>query len=446
MNRLIREAGVMILMAALVMAGGGSGYVLHVFGNANMDGTIDEMDLEYVREIIAGEVEDTALADANFDGQVNEDDLIQIQNIIDGQENQITIIDGNNLPITVQKPVERIIVEYLDNAEMMQILKKTDRVVGVDIAISKTCLEFPDLCKRTCVGAMYKDPDYEAILKLEPDVLLTFSNTTADKQKSLPGVSVVFAGLYYPDLLNPETSLFTDGVMKLGYILDSRDEAADYIGWHTGLIEQLKSQTEAVSEADKPSVLIAAYPETDDSSVFTYAKIDTLSQMLSLAGGRSIAQDLPQFLESAYRIEVDPEWVIQENPDYIILLVVPVTYSGLMMDPPSGYETDDSSGMEKALEEFKSRPEFSTLDAVKNGRVYIISGNLRNDATKGLLGSAYLAKIFHAQAFKDLDPEALHQEYLTDILGLDYDLNKHGVFIYPPLAKEDGTLAGVPDS
>lgn len=234
--------------------------------------------------------------------------------------------------------------------------------------------------------------------------------------------------------------------MKLGYILDARDEAADYVSWHSGLIERLKSRTEVLSDDDKPSVLVAAYPEKDEKTVFTYARIDTLSQMVSLAGGRTIARDLPQFLQSAYRIEVDPEWVIQENPDYVILLVVPITYSGLLMDPPSGYETDDPSGMMEALEEFKSRPEFSNLDAVKNDRVYIISGNLRNDATKGLLGSAYLARILQAQAFQDLDPEALHQEYLTEIQGLDYDLNEHGVFIYPLLVKEDGTLAGSPES
>jgi len=81
---------------------------------------------------------------------------------------------------------------------------------------------------------------------------------------------------------------------------------------------------------------------------------------------------------------------------------------------------------------------------VKSGHVYIINGNLRNDATKGLIGAAYLAKIFHPDVV-DLDPEELHQEYLHKFLGLDYDLNSHGVFIYPPLIKGQGELEGVPD-
>jgi iron complex transport system substrate-binding protein len=32
-----------------------------------------------------------------------------------------------------------------------------------------------------------------------------------------------------------------------------------------------------------------------------------------------------------------------------------------------------------------------------------------------------------------LDPQAIHQEYLTRFQGLDYNLDEQGVFIYPPL-------------
>jgi iron complex transport system substrate-binding protein len=212
-----------------------------------------------------------------------------------------------------------------------------------------------------------------------------------------------------------------------------------------GSINKIKSLTEKIPEGEKPRVLVAAYPDADKKTIYTFAKIDTLSNMVSLAGGKTIAADLPDFLKSSYRIEVDPEWVIEQDPDYIILLVVATTYSGVLMDPPSGYEADDPTGMKKALEAFQSRPEFSNLTAVKSGHVYIISGNMRNDASKGLIGAAYLAKIFHSDKLGDLDPEELHKEYLQKFLGLSYNLDEHGVFIYPPLVK-DGRLEGVPDS
>lgn len=423
----------------------GDGYVLHVFGNANMDGTIDAKDINYLKEIVAGKQDKTEMADANYDGKIDDQDIAQVETIINGNESNLTILDGNGLPLTIPMPVKRVVVEYLDNADMMQILKKTDSVVGVDLAVAKSPAEFPELSKKTNVGAMYKDPDYEMILGLKPDLLMTFSNATDEKQKNLPGVSVLFAGLYYPDLINPDASKFTDGVHKLGYVLNARPEAEEYIKWHIDTIDRIKALTDEIPEGEKPKVLVCAYPNADEKALYTFAKIDTLSNMVSLAGGNTVAADLPDFLKSAYRFKVDPEWVIQQNPDYIILLVVATTYSGVIMDPPSGYETDNASGMKKALEAFMSRPEYSNLTAVKNGHVYILSGNMRNDASKGLIGAAYLAQIFHAGKLGDLDPEAIHQEYLKKYLGIDYNLDEHGVFIYPPVQK-DGKLEGVPDS
>lgn len=123
------------------------------------------------------------------------------------------------------------------------------------------------------------------------------------------------------------------------------------------------------------------------------------------------------------------------------ILIIFIT---IVLTPPIGYDSDDITGISQALDSFKSRPEYANLTAVRNNHVYIINGNLRNDASKGLIGAAYLAKIFHPDEVV-LDPEDLHQEYLQRFLGLDFDLNQHGVFIYPSLIKGQGELAGVPD-
>lgn len=436
---------ILLLCALALPIASGSAYVLHIFGNANMDAAVDQSDIAFLKAIIEGREKSTELADANFDGKVDSEDISQVEQIINGTEKNITILDGNNLPITIKKPVERIVAEYLDNADLMQILKKTDKVVGVDLAVAKSPAEFPVLSGRTSVGAMHKEPDYEKVLSLNPEILLVFSNVTEEKKKNLPGVSVLFAGLYYPDLLNPETSAFTDAVRKLGYVLDARQDAEEYIQWHIDSLNKLKKTIGKIPDSEKPTVLVAAYPEADEKTIFTFAKIDTLSSMVELAGGKTVAASQPDFMKSAYRIEVDPEWVLQEDPDYIVLLVVATTYSGLVLDPPSGYDADNATGMKQALEAFMSRPEYANLTAIRNGHVYIVSGNMRNDASKGLIGAAYLAKIFHPDQV-ELDPEDLHQEYLQKFLGLDYDLDQHGVFIYPPLIKGQGELGGVPDS
>ena len=48
-----------------------------------------------------------------------------------------------------------------------------------------------------------------------------------------------------------------------------------------------------------------------------------------------------------------------------------------------------------------------------------------------VVGIAYWAKWFHPELFSNLDPQEIHQEYLTDFMRIDYDLSEHGVFAYP---------------
>ena len=409
-------------------------YVLGIYGNANEDDTIDMRDLTYVKLIFFGKKPETELADAKYDGKINPLDFIQIKLIIVGKEKELTVVDGNGEAVTVRKPVERIIVEYLDNAELIRALDAKDKVVGVDFIIAKTEIQFPEMSKLPCVGAMHV-PDYEAVLSLNPDLLLTFSPATAEKTEKLPGVAVVFLGLYYPDLSNPEGSRFTDGVRKLGYILDAREEASEYINWRIDWIDDIKSQTEGVADDEKPRVFVCAYPypHIGTTTFRTYAKVDTLTQMSLMAGGKNIAEDLPEFVQPSYKVTVDPEWVIKQNPDFIVMHVVRYTYSGMTLDPPHGYDADDPSGLKEGRDEFMSRPELANVNAVKNGNVHILSGTFRNDATGGFVGAAYMAKLFHPYFFEDMDPQAIHQEYLTEFQGLDYDLDKHGVFVYPPL-------------
>ncbi len=53
----------LVLLANIIPLSSGSGYVLHVFGNANMDGKIDQEDIATLREIISNNMSPTGLAD-----------------------------------------------------------------------------------------------------------------------------------------------------------------------------------------------------------------------------------------------------------------------------------------------------------------------------------------------------------------------------------------------
>lgn len=445
-----------ILSLAALQAAGNDGYILNIYGNANLDGAIDEKDIEFLQNVIDGNIKATYLSDANVDGAIDRNDIERIIEIINGTEPEITVIDGVNVSVTIKKPVGRIIVEYLDNAQIVQMMGKTSKIVGVENSITKMEELYPEMSKLASVGPMTKDPDYEKVLSLNPDLLLVFDEKmTSEKTKKLPGVSVLFAGFPFSDLMNADTSSYADGIRKIGYILDERETAEEYLDWYLDKIERLKMKTSRLDENQRPRVLFGSYPRADSKTFRTYSKIDVLAQEVSLAGGNNIAEDLSEFNVSfgdlrgnplLYRIDLDSEWVIKQDPDYILLHYPYITYGGeIIPDLPNGYTIDDPSGLKIARETFMSRPEYANLKAVKSGNVYIFSGDMRNELTRGLIGSVYLSKILHPDIFPDLDPEAVHDEYLKNFLDLDYSLDEHGVFVYPPIVKGPGALAGVPD-
>ncbi|MBA3010112.1 MAG: ABC transporter substrate-binding protein [Proteobacteria bacterium] len=354
------------------------------------------------------------------------------------KQDQISIIDGNGQTMQVNLPVERIVVEYTDNAELVRLLNQTDKVVGVagyDYIFQKCRRQFPEFMLLPSVGYPWA-MDYEAVFGLDPDLVLTFTSQTRDKQANLPGIVVLFLGLYHPDLAFPETSAYVRGIRNLGRLLNAEDRAQAYLSWYKGVLNTIADRTGSLKQGQKPRVLISSYPRCNSagSSYCAYSAKDTLSQASSLAGGQNLVDLLP--VTNGVSLPVDSEWVIRENPDIILLHAVDDIQA-------SGYETDEALWLERGLAEFMARPELIGVKAIKDKKVFVLDGHFRNDASGGALAAAYLAVLFHPDLFKDIDPEALHREYL-EMQGLAYDLDEHGIFFFPPLAREKG-LAGIPN-
>lgn len=150
-------------------------YTLHIFGNANMDDVIDEEDLVALEAMIGGSQAKTELADADHDGDLDEDDLARVGEIIRGDPTEITLIDSVERVVTVKTPVKRIVPLHMRHATAVIVLGGEDAIVGVDSTVLDRELLFSNLSTRGSVGST-KEPDIEAILELEPDLVVTFTH------------------------------------------------------------------------------------------------------------------------------------------------------------------------------------------------------------------------------------------------------------------------------
>jgi len=156
-------------------------------------------------------------------------------------------------------------------------------------------------------------------------------------------------------------------------------------------------------------------------SIYKPGSEGSIVHMLCLkAGGTNVASDLRGGTGGMYP-EVDAEWLITANPEIMF-----------QWSSPGGYEVDDISGIKDEWKKIISTPELSNVTAIKDQKVYLLTTAITSRPC-WFVSLAYLAKWFHPELFKDLDPQAIHQEYLTRFQGLDYDLKTRGVFVYPPL-------------
>ena len=388
-------------------------YVLSIYGNANEDDTIDMGDVVYTKLAIFGKKSKTELCDAKYDGRINVLDVIQTKLIILEKEKELTFIcdPPYGKEVTIHKPVKSIILLTSDSAEAVRILNAQDKVVGVaSDYIDDESVFFSEFSELPTVGSWFT-PDLEAILNLNPDIVMIygFSPSREKLEDKFPeNIKVVRFRFYMIDTL-PEK------VRKLGYILDKRDEAEEFIDWYEDYMGTIKSRTEGLSDDKKPRV----YGEWN--TYYARTKNSAFHLMCVAAGGINIAADISK---GGYGVpNVDPEWVIEQNPDVIIRTTYAIT----------GFNTDDPSGMAAIREEIMSRPELAKVNAVQNGKVYTQDYLRLTQGPGCLIGTAYFAKWFHPDLFEDFDPKAIHQEYVTRFQHLDYDLDKHGVFVYPPL-------------
>ena len=401
-------------------------YVLGIYGNANEDDTIDMRDLTYIKLIFFGKKPETELADAKYDGKINPLDFIQIKLIIVGKEKELTYVDICGEAETVHKPIKRIVDLSAGFAtEVMRALDAKDKIIAVSKNIADESYGiFPELSKLPVVAGSWHKPDYEAILSQNPDALMTYipwasswALTKNEWKEKLPGVQIISLGF-----VNPMGKKWTgaggvgehagliENTRKLGYILGKEDEAEEFCDWYEGWLSKVKERTDGLSEDEKPRV----YTEWHQDYRFLKGRHH---QICTLAGGIDLLDDLP-----THHGYVDPEWVLEKNPD-IIIIVRNAGFSG-------GYGTDDPSVMKAIRDGVLNRPELANVAAVKNDRVYVEDAALTN-GPRTIMAVTYHAKRYYPELFDDIDPRAIHQEYLDRFQHLDFNVYEHGVFVYP---------------
>lgn len=249
----------------------------------------------------------------------------------------LNLIDGLEREIALEGPANRIVSLAPSNTEILFAIGAGEQVVGRE--------EFSDFPEEALavesIGSVYGEINSEAILALEPDLVLAAEINTPEQVEMLADLGLT---VYY--LSNPVdfNGLFDN--LALVASLTGHEEEAD------ALIEELAARVEAVKARVAGLAPVSVYYEVDASDVTApySAGANTFQDMLiTLAGGTNLAGDLE------YYPQISQEELIVMDPAVMIFGASPWVTT--------------------TAESVAERPGWETITAVAEGQVFGVDSN-----------------------------------------------------------------------
>lgn len=339
-----------------------------------------------------------------------------------------TVTDVAGRQVSFDKPVERVI---LGEGRMIYALAalETDDPFGKVVAW-RNDLWTTDLDLFNAYVAKYpkvKDLPFlgnltdgtlqaETVVNLHPDVmLLPIGNKTAADEVGLEkmldgiGVKIVYIDFREHILKNTVPSLHVLGQ------LFGKEQRADAVAtyWQA----QLDRVTDVLKAANPPKPNVFMYRAAGLAECCGTFGTDNYGLMVDLAGGHNIGAD---FLPG-YTGTINPEQVIASNPDIVVVTGSNWTHSanaaGFVTVGPGAAAVAEQS--RAALAKLMQEPAFTGSKAVASKNVHAIWHQFYTSPYQ-FVAIQRLAKWFHPDLFKDLDPDATFKDFSDKFLPLPY--------------------------
>jgi len=210
---------------------------------------------------------------------------------------ELTVKDQLGREVRFEQPVRRIVSLAPSATETIYALGAENRLVGV----TSFCNYPPEVQRKKKVGSYYL-PSLEKIVALKPDLIVLSAPGQEQIQTKLEGLGLKVL------VLNPRTSGETlESFRLLGKVLGLEARAES-------LVLQVRAQLDSVraqAQADPPLVFV----EIDSAPLFTCGGKSFLGELVRIAGGRNLFEDLPR----DYAV-VSAERVVTGKPDVILVV------------------------------------------------------------------------------------------------------------------------------
>ncbi len=276
----------------------------------------------------------------------------------------IMLIDGLNREVILDEPAQRIVSLAPSNTEILFAIGAGEQVIGRD--------EFSDyptqVTNLASVGGGFGDYNLEAIVDLEPDLVLAAEINTPEQVKSLEdlGLTVYF-------LPNPTTlDKMYENLLTVAELTAHLPEAEDLVDDLSSRVSKIEGLIETAEDRPKTFYELDA---TDPSAPWTAGSGTFIDTLITMAGGENIASDL----EGQY-LQISIEELLVRNPQVILL-------------------GDAAYGI--TPESLAERTGWNNISAVIDGKIFSFDDNLVSRPGPRLVdGLEQLARLLHPELFE----------------------------------------------
>lgn len=247
----------------------------------------------------------------------------------------VSITDSTGTVVTLDKKPEKIVSLAPSTTEILYFLGVENNIVGRTDYCS-----FPETIATVPSVGGTADPNVEAIVALQPDLVVASTHVSEEAINKLRevGIAVIF--------LNEQESF--DGtysaIEKLGSLVGESEKAAQIVADMKQKVADTVAKVNALSEGkEKPKVYYTiGFGEGD----YTAGGDTFIGEIITLAGGTNIAQDIKGW-------SISKEQIAAGDPDLMIM--------------PSG---------RNMVEDLGKTDFYKDLRAVKEGKLYEISEDM----------------------------------------------------------------------
>lgn len=266
-------------------------------------------------------------------------------------------VDDFNREVILDKAPTKIISLAPSNTEILYALGLGDRVIGVT-----SYDDYPaEVLEVERIGD-FNGINLERVIELEPDLVVNYGPGNEEENARLEEAGIKYIG-FEPESVDAVLETIT----KIGQITGAVDEAK-------ALTDEMTAKKDEILEKIEGAESKRVFYEIWHDPLMAAGVGSFAGELMTLAGGVNISNDAegeyPQF---------DLEQLVERNPQVFLT----------------------SADMEeKTPESIAKRPGFENIEAIINGSVYVLDGNVTSRPGPRIIEALELfAKAIHPEKF-----------------------------------------------